>query len=98
MRMTILILTSASVISVAAAGCSEPTGPRVVANPDVAVKVPAIKQAAESRDRSEIPAMIDELNSDDPAVRLVHAAPQSVGQLFHQITTRIVFGKIAKRE
>jgi hypothetical protein len=64
MRKWVWILTFAS------AGCSEPTGPRVVANPDVAVKVPAIKEAVLERDRSEIPAMIDELNSDDPAVRL----------------------------
>jgi hypothetical protein len=54
---------------IASAGCSEPTGPRVVRNPDLSVKVPAIKQAVIDRDPSEIPNMIKELDSDDPAVR-----------------------------
>jgi hypothetical protein len=63
MRKIVLILAFAS------AGCSEPTGPRVVANPDVSVKIPAMKEAVRSHDKAEIASMIDQLDSDDPAVR-----------------------------
>jgi hypothetical protein len=83
MRKTILILAFASV------GCAEPAGPRVVANPDLSVKIPAIKQAAITHDREGISAMIDELSSDDPAVRfyaiegLRRATGQTLGYCFY---------------
>jgi hypothetical protein len=83
MRKTVLILAFASV------GCAEPAGPRVVANPDLSVKIPAIKQAANTHDREGISAMIDELSSDDPAVRfyaiegLRRATGQTLGYRFY---------------
>jgi hypothetical protein len=54
---------------VAIAGCTEPTGPRTVANPDIAVKVPAIKEAVETKDADAAPQLVKDLESDDPAVR-----------------------------
>ena len=51
-------------------GCSEPTGPRTVRSEDLAVKIPAIKQAAEAKDLSAAPQLVKDLESDDAAVRL----------------------------
>jgi hypothetical protein len=44
-------------------------GPRTVTNPDLQAKVPAIEDAARRRDRSAIPELVKELDSDDAAVR-----------------------------
>ena len=65
MMISVLSLTAA-----AGAGCHEPTGPRTVANPDPAVKVPAIKHAVAERDLGAAAAMVTDLESDDAAVRL----------------------------
>ena len=83
MRKTLMMIALASV------GCSEPTGPRVVANRDLDVKIPAIKEAARTRDPAEINAMIDQLDSDDPAVRfyaiegLRRATNQTLGYRYY---------------
>jgi hypothetical protein len=50
-------------------GCTEPTGPRTVYNPNPAVKIPSIKDAVSDRDLSAAPELIKSLDSDDPAVR-----------------------------
>src|SRR3954464_908278 len=84
MRKTILLIALVS-----AGGCSEPTGPRVVANPDVSVKVPAMKAAVREHDRAELGAMVDELSSEDPAVRfyaiegLRRATNQTLGYRYY---------------
>jgi hypothetical protein len=44
-------------------------GPRTVQNPDLEAKVPAIEDAARTHDRSAIPQLVRDLESDDPAVR-----------------------------
>jgi hypothetical protein len=49
-------------------GCARPEG-RGLADEDASFKIPAIKTAAEQKDRDAIPFLIDDLNSDDPAVR-----------------------------
>ena len=51
-------------------GCSEPTGPKTVANRDLAVKIPAIKEAAETKDKSAVRQLVTDLESDDAAVRM----------------------------
>jgi nicotinamide mononucleotide adenylyltransferase len=50
-------------------GCSGYTGPRSVVNPDPAVKIPQIRKAVEAGDRSVIPQLIQDLDSNDAAVR-----------------------------
>ncbi len=40
-----------------------------VSNPDPSGKIPAIKLAAERHDRSAVPQLIRDLDSDDPAIR-----------------------------
>jgi len=50
------------------AGCGY-HGPRTVADPDPAVKIPAIKQAVRGGNRAVIPQLVKDLGSDDPAVR-----------------------------
>ena len=50
-----------------AAGCAR-EAPNVH-NPDPALKVPAIEIAANQHDRSVVPQLIKDLESDDPAVR-----------------------------
>ena len=51
-------------------GCAEPSGPKTVDSKDLSVKIPAIKHAAETKDRSSIAELVHDLSSDDPAVRL----------------------------
>ena len=52
-------------------GCSEPTGPKTVSNPDLSVKIPAMKLAADdrSKDPATLTELVHDLDSDDPAVR-----------------------------
>ncbi len=52
------------------AGCSGFTGPRDVTNPDPHVKVPEIRRAVVTGDRSTIPQLIIDLDNPDPAIRL----------------------------
>lgn len=54
----------------ATSGCSEPTGPRTVASEDLSVKIPAIKEAARTGDLAAAPQLVEDLQSDDAAVRL----------------------------
>ena len=71
--MTLRWLTMTIVATLAAAaagGCHEPAGPRTIANPDPAVKIPAIKGAVADRDRQQAVALVQNLDSDDSAVRL----------------------------
>jgi hypothetical protein len=67
-----------------ASGCHEPTGPRTIANPDPAVKIPAIKQAVVDDDEKQSAAMVKALESDDPAVRLyaIEGLQRLTGQNF----------------
>ena len=53
----------------AAVGCGPPRGPRHVGNPDPGVKIPAIRSVVNQRDTAAIPKLVDDLSSDDPAVR-----------------------------
>ena len=62
-----LVLGMAAVF---ANGCSEPTGPKVIASRDLSVKIPAIKHAVANKDMSEAAELVKELDDDDAAVRL----------------------------
>ena len=49
--------------------CAAPRTPRVVNNPDLTGKIPAIKQAVEAKDLAAAQQLVTDLDSDDPAVR-----------------------------
>jgi len=51
------------------ASCSAPRGPLVVEDPDLDVKIPAIKKAVRTGDYSQDAQLVQDLHSDDPAVR-----------------------------
>jgi hypothetical protein len=51
------------------AGCGGYAGPRSVVNDDPAVKIPEIRRAVDRDDRSIIGQLLNDLDSDDPAVR-----------------------------
>ena len=59
------------VVGVCAAlgGCSFGLGRPSLTSPDPALKIPAMKQAAASRNTQAIPALLTALASHDPAVR-----------------------------
>ena len=61
----------AALIFAGARGCTEPTGPKTVTNPDLSVKIPAMKQAAatDSKDPATLSELVHDLDSDDAAVR-----------------------------
>ncbi len=73
MRVAFAIVVIASTAAgggAGAGGCSEPTGPRSVASEQLTVKIPAIKEAARARDMTAAPQLVEDLDSDDAAVRL----------------------------
>jgi len=51
-------------------GCQHKQLAPNVAAPEIEAKIPGIKRAGETRDRSALPQLVDSLNDDDPAVRL----------------------------
>ena len=66
----IVVTCAAGGVCCGGGGCTEPTGPRTVANENLAVKIPAIKEAAKTKDLSAAPQLVKDLESDDAAVRL----------------------------
>lgn len=58
-----------NLISLLPCGCVHPSQPLSVKNPDPSVKIPAIKQAVRQDNRSVLPLLVHDLDSDDPAVR-----------------------------
>ena len=49
--------------------CTAPRPAPNIADPDPQVKIAGIKQAVAKRDLSALPALVEQLDSDDPAVR-----------------------------
>ena len=66
----IVVIAASAAVSAGAGGCNEPTGPRTVANEDLTVKVPAIKEAGRTKDLAAAPQLVKDLESDDAALRL----------------------------
>lgn len=62
--------------------CSGYTGPRSVLNADPAVKIPEIHRAVAAKDRSVIPQLVKDLDSDDAAIRFhsIEALERLTGQ------------------
>jgi hypothetical protein len=63
-------LAGGTSVWVAAAGCSAPRPAPNIADADPQVKIAGIKQAEARQDRAALPALVEQLESDDPAVRL----------------------------
>jgi hypothetical protein len=51
-------------------GCSAPRPAPNIADADPTVKIAGIRQAVARKDRAALPALVEQLDSDDPAVRL----------------------------
>jgi hypothetical protein len=68
----------------ASLSCTAPQPPPDIKDPEAAIKIAGIKQAAARKDRSSIPALIAELDSDDPAVRFfaIEALEKLAGERF----------------
>lgn len=79
MRTASFIITA---VGMAAMGCGH--GPRHVTDPDPSDKIPAIHEAVQLNDRTAIPQLIIDLDSDDAAVRLhsIKALRALTGQSF----------------
>jgi len=56
------------ILLVLAGGCARPTG-RGLADDDASFKIPAIKSAVAAKDDKAIPQLVEDLESDDSAVR-----------------------------
>jgi len=67
---------------IAGLSCTAPRPPLSVTHEDPGIKIPAIKKAVREKDKSVIPRLIEELNSDDPAVRFyaIGALEELTGQ------------------
>jgi len=57
-------------MALTAAGCAPPASLGDFTSPDPAAKLYAIRAAGESRDRRHIEPLVEQLDSDDPAVRV----------------------------
>jgi hypothetical protein len=68
MAVGIIVVVAVGVVALLI-GCGPPRGARFISDPDPAVKIPAIRQAAKADDRASIPQLVKNLSSDDPAVR-----------------------------
>lgn len=79
-------------IALIALGCSEPTGPKTVSNRNLAVKVPAIKDAVSQKDMTAAAQLVRDLENDDPAVRfyaiegLERLTGQTLGYVYYDDT------------
>ena len=64
--------------------CTAPQPAPNVADPEAAIKIAGIRQAAARKDRSVLPALVAELDNDDAAVRLfaIQALEKFAGERF----------------
>lgn len=71
-------------IAATLAGCTAPRPRLTVTDSDPGVKIPAIKQSAEKHDSGAAPQLVQDLESDDPAVRFyaIEALFRLTGQRF----------------
>lgn len=65
-----------------AGGCAPPRTPASVTHPDASVKIRGIKRSVRQGDRSVLPYLVADLDSDDPAVRFyaIEALQQLTGE------------------
>jgi hypothetical protein len=77
-------------------GCFPRPDP-VVGDPDPSVKIPAIKRAVAGEDRKVVSQLVEDLDSDDPAIRLfaIRALQKLTGQTFDY---RYYEGEMGRRD
>ena len=65
-------------------GCRAPRPPLSVEHEDPGIKIPAMKKAVREQDRSVVPQLVEDLASDDPAVRFfaIRALEELTGRTF----------------
>jgi len=61
---------AAAAVTVLLAGCTASRPAPDIKADDVAVKIAGIRQAQARQDRASLPALVEQLDSDDPAVRM----------------------------
>jgi hypothetical protein len=71
-------------LSAADLSCTAPRPAPNVADPDPQVNIAGIREMVARKDRSKLPALVDQLDSDDAAVRMyaIHALETFAGQRF----------------
>ena len=69
--LVILLRASALCAGASLPACQDPRGPARVNSDDPDLKITAIKLAVESHNEEEIAKMVDDLQSDDAAVRFI---------------------------
>jgi hypothetical protein len=74
----LLVLPSASM------SCTAPRTPLSIEHEDPGIKIPAIKKAVREKDKSAVPKIVEQLDSDDPAVRFyaIQALEDLTGETF----------------
>ena len=75
-------LARVTVVAAALSGCAPPATEGTLHSPDPDAKLYAIVRAGQQKDRSAIPELIEQLDSDDQAVRMysIHALEQITGE------------------
>ena len=78
------LLTIVAGLGLFLGGCAEPRPPLTVTSDDIRIKVLAIQRAVDANDRSVIPQLVSDLDSDDPAVRFyaIEGLERLTGQTF----------------
>jgi hypothetical protein len=67
--ITAIVVIVAMTVTGGLTGCGPPRGSQYVDNDDPDVKIPAIQQAVRTKDKKAVPVLVNDLDSDDPAVR-----------------------------
>ena len=70
--------------TLACSGCVHPRRPVVITDPDPTIKIPAYKRAVRKKDPAAVRQLVEDLESDDPAVRFyaIHALDRLTGERF----------------
>ncbi len=88
-----IFLPAAAALLSGSPACTPPAPPLRIEDPDPGVKIPAIRAEVAEEDHTVIADLIDELESDDPAIRfyasraLVELTGQTLGYRYYDSET-----------